>query len=176
MPLSLNPARWSSKGRRALYALLSVVAVAAVVAVSYTAGMKYEASRFDSSDAQVRSVIEDYVQAMNSNDLNKIKSLSIGLAADQLGAGFEGGTQGVYSQNIMQRIPINGPINIAKLNIISRGEFAYLVEVYTKYADQETRTYYYPAANVRFSMFNLHGQWKVMGIDEYMDYNIVKDK
>lgn len=175
MPFTLIPARWSARSRRIFFTSLSVVAVASALVISYTAGMKHEESRFDSPDIQVRAVIEDYVQAMNRNDLNKIKSLSIGLAADQLGAGFDGGTQGVYSQNIMQRIPNNGAVNIAELNIISRGELAYVVEVYTKFADQETRTYYYPAANVRFSMFNLRGQWKVMGIDEYMDYNIVKD-
>ncbi|OAT67080.1 hypothetical protein AWB85_12960 [Mycobacteroides immunogenum] len=136
--------------------------------------MKYSDSAND--DTQVRTVIEQYIDAMNNGDLKKIKSLSVGEAKDELTPGFNAGGRGVYPEKIIARIQKHGPVHVARLSTLARGEQVYVVEVYTEFADQKTEVYFDPAAAVRFSMFRLRGKWKVMGIDKYVDYNGVDEE
>ncbi|SLI56747.1 Uncharacterised protein [Mycobacteroides abscessus subsp. bolletii] len=160
------------KYRSVLLAAAGVIGVVAAVLVSYTLGMnRSENSQFEEFDKQVSDVIEQYVDAMNKGDASKIQALSIGPAEDELVPGFNAGGRGVYSDNIMWRIKERGQIHIATLEILSRGDTVYSVHVYTKYADQKDGGGYYPAAEVLYSLFRWHNEWKVMSINQFMDYN-----
>ncbi|MBE5470030.1 hypothetical protein [Mycobacteroides abscessus] len=163
-----------AKYRKILASLIVVATVVVAAVLGYVFGVEDSGTAND--DAQVRTVIEQYVDAMNNGDLKKIKSLSIGEAKDELTPGFNAGARGVYPEKIIARIQKHGPIHIVRLNILARGEQVYIAELYTEFADQKTEVYFDPAAAVRFSMFRLQGKWKVMGIDKYVDYNGVGEE
>lgn len=163
-----------AKYRKIITTLTATTAVVVAATLGYIFGVKDSGSAND--DTQVRTVIEQYIDAMNNGDLKKIKSLSIGEAKDELTPGFNAGGRGVYPEKIIARIQKHGPIHVVRLNTLARGEQVYVVEVYTEFADQKTEVYFDPAAAVRFSMFRLRGKWKVMGIDKYVDYNDVGEE
>lgn len=165
------------KYRTAIIALVAVGAVVAAGALGYVFGVKHSNDQqFDESDAQVRTVIEQYVDALNNDDLKKIKSLSTGGALDELAPGFKGGGRGIYSRDMIVSIGLRGKVHIVNLNILARGDQVYVAELYTEFADQKTKKYFDPGAHVSFGMFRLKGKWKVMNINKYMDYNIVPDE
>ncbi|WP_235658696.1 hypothetical protein [Mycobacteroides abscessus] len=165
------------KYRTAIVVLVAAASVVAAGALGYVFGVTHSNSpRLDEADAQVRVVVEQYIEALNNNDLTKIKSLSVGDARDELTPGFNAGGRGVYPRDMIVSIGSRGKIHVVDLNILARGDQVYVAELYTEFADQKTKTYYDPGAHVSFSLFCLKGKWKVMNINKYMDYNIVPDE
>lgn len=148
------------------------VAWAATIAVAslltYVLCMQHPSDASDKNDAEVRAVIEQYIDALNTGDLTRIGSLSTGLAEEELNPQARAG----YVRKMAYQIEKHGPMHIHDFSILARGDLVYVAYVYTEYEDQKNPKpediYFSPGARVRYNMYRTGGKWKVMSVDRYI--------
>ncbi|OHU61822.1 hypothetical protein BKG85_22980 [Mycobacteroides chelonae] len=157
----------TGRTRLAAAALAWVATIAIASVVTYVLCMQHPSATSDKYDAEVRTVIEQYIDALNKSDLSRIEALSTGTAEEQLNPQFVGG----YVRTMAIRIEDHGPMHIADFGILARGDLVYDAFVYTEFEDQKNAkpedVYYYTGARVRYSMYRLKGQWKVMSVETF---------
>ncbi|WP_234804366.1 nuclear transport factor 2 family protein [Mycobacteroides abscessus] len=130
--------------------------------------MQHPSDASDKNDAEVRAVIEQYIDALNTGDLTRIGSLSTGLAEEELNPQARAG----YVRKMAYQIEKHGPMHIHDFSILARGDIVYVAYVYTEYEDQKNPKpediYFSPGARVRYNMYRTGGKWKVMSVDRYI--------
>ncbi|EIC63611.1 Uncharacterised protein [Mycobacteroides abscessus subsp. massiliense] len=153
--------------RFAAVALAWVATIAIASLVTYVLCMQHPSATSEKYDAEVRAVIEEYIDAINRSDLARIEALSTGTAEEQLNPQFKGG----YVRIMALKIEDHGPMHIHDFSILARGDLVYDALVYTEFEDQKNPKpediYYYTGSRVRYSMYRLNGQWKVMSVETF---------
>lgn len=141
--------------------------LAAASALAYFLYFRHPGPELEKDDGEVRVVIEQYIDALNRSDLSRIEALSTGMAEEQLNPQFKGG----YVRIMALQIEDHGPMHLVDFGILARGDLVYDALVYTEFEDQRNPKpediYYYTGARVRYSMYRLNGQWKVMSVETF---------
>ncbi|SLF46684.1 Uncharacterised protein [Mycobacteroides abscessus subsp. bolletii] len=154
-------------GRVAAVGVAWVATIAIASLLTYVLCMQHPSATSDKYDAEVRQVIEQYIDALNAGDLKRLESLSTGIAEEHLNPSFKGG----YVQDMASEMLDHGPMHIVDFGILARGDLVYNAFVYTEFEDQKNakpeNIYYYTGARVRYSMYRLNGQWKVMSVETF---------
>jgi hypothetical protein len=144
-----------------------VATIAVASLLTYVLCMQHPSATSEKYDTEVRAVIEQYIDALNRGDLSSLETLSTGIAEEQLNPQFRGG----YVREMVLQMSRHGPMHIADFGILARGDLVYDAFVYTEYEDQKDikpeNIYYDPGARVRYSMYRLSGQWKVMSVEVF---------
>ncbi|RIT57533.1 hypothetical protein [Mycobacteroides abscessus] len=137
-------------------------------------------SQNSGEEGRVYAVLQEYVAALNRADMAHIKALSIGPAYDELAPDFKAGGRGIYPKRMIADIKLHGDVEIEKFETLASGHLVYVAEVYTTFSDQRSEMIgsdtFYPYTHVMFNLFNLRGEWKVLTIEKYMDYNEVEGR
>lgn len=153
--------------RAAVIGVAWIATIAIASLLTYVLCMQHPSATSDKYDAEVRQVIEQYVDALNAGDLKRLESLSTGAAEEHLNPFYKTG----YVRDMASEILDHGPMHIADFGILARGDLVYDAFVYTEFEDQKNakpeNMYYYTGARVRYSMYRLNGQWKVMSVETF---------
>ncbi|MBN7317878.1 Uncharacterised protein [Mycobacteroides abscessus subsp. bolletii] len=154
--------------RAAIIGVAWVATIAVASLLTYVLCMQHPSDASDKNDAEVRAVIEQYIDALNTGDLTRIGSLSTGLAEEELNPQARAG----YVRKMAYQIEKHGPMHIHDFSILARGDIVYVAYVYTEYEDQKNPKpediYFSPGARVRYNMYRTGGKWKVMSVDRYI--------
>ncbi len=156
-----------SSRRFAAVGVAWVVTIAIASSATYFLCMQHPSAVSEKYDAEVRAVIEQYIDALNKSDHSRVEALSTGMAEEQLNPQFKGG----YVRIMALQIEDHGPMHLVDFDILARGDLVYDALVYTEFEDQSNPKpediYYYTGARVRYSMYRLNGQWKVMSVETF---------
>ncbi len=121
---------------------------------------------------EVRALVEAYLHAINTSDIEGLKKLSIGPALDELSPNYKGVPGKLpYWHHLMIRTEKDNPCHIKTFKVLAHGPEHITVEVYTEFADQREKTYYLPGTWVRYDIASVRGRWKIELIRDFSDWN-----